>query len=76
MKRKDESIDLISLVGNETLLGVSSVTKSDSVMIFHKNGEPEIVMIKDIEIGSRISKGDKIAKTTRGDSIVGFKIFQ
>ena len=76
MKRKDESINLISLVGNETLLGVSSVTKSDSVMIFHKNGEPEIVMIKDIEIGSRISKGDKIAKTTRGDSIVGFKIFQ
>lgn len=75
MKRKGESVSLIALQGNETLLGVSSVDKNDIVMAYRKKGEPEQIEIKSLEIGTRISKGDKLIKTGRGDSIVAYKVF-
>lgn len=75
MKRKDVPISLISLVGNEILLGVSSVDKNDIVKIYKKNGEPEDIEIKTLEVGTRISKGEKIIKTGRSDSVVAYKVF-
>jgi len=75
MKRKGEAVSLIALQGNETLLGVSSVDKNDLVMVYKKKSEPEQIEIKDLEIGTRISKGDKLIKTTKGDSVVAYKIF-
>ena len=76
MKRKDKTVNLIGLVGNETLLGISSVNKTDVVMAYHKNTEPDSFSIKDMEIGTRVSKGNRIVKTGRGDSIVGYKVFR
>lgn len=75
MKRKDSTINLIGLVGTETLLGVSSVNKTDTILAYHKKGDPERFVIKELEIGTRVSKGNRIAKTGRGDSIVGYKVF-
>ena len=75
MKRKDEPVSLISLQGTETLLGVSSVDKSDIVMVYRKKNDPEEIPIKSLEVGTRISKGDKIVKTGRGDLVVGYKVF-
>ena len=75
MKRKDKTINLIGLVGNETLLGISSINKSDEVIAYHKKGNPDRFQIKEMDIGTRVSKGNRIVKTGRGDSIVGYKVF-
>lgn len=75
MKRKDDSMSLISLQGNETLLGVTSVDRNDIVMVYKKKSDPEEIQVKNLEIGTRISKGDKLVKTGRGDSVVAYKVF-
>ena len=75
MKRKDLPVSLISLQGNETLLGVTSVNKNDVVMVYRKQGEPETVEINTLEVGTRISKGEKIIKTGRSDVVVAYKVF-
>ena len=76
MERKGETMNLISIQGNETLLGVSTVEKNDKVIVYKKKGEPEQVEIKSLEVGTRASKGEKIIKTGRGDSVVGYKVFK
>lgn len=75
MKRKEDVMSLINLVGNETLIGVSSVDKNDIVEVYHKNGEPERIEIKDLEVSTRASKADKLIKTNRGDYVVAYKVF-
>ena len=75
MKRKSESLSLISLQGTETLIGVSTVDKGDIVKVFKKKGEPEDINVKDLPVSTRISKGDKIIKTAHGDSVVAYKVF-
>ena len=74
MNRGDEALSLISLQSNETLLGVASVNKSDSVMVYKKKNEPETLDIKTLDISMRTSKGEKVIKTPRGDSVIGYKI--
>lgn len=76
MERKGETMNLISLQGTETLLGVCTVDKGDTVMVFKKKSEPEQVEIKSLGIGTRASKGEKIVKTGRGDSVVSYKVFK
>ena len=44
-------------------------------MIYKKTGEPEKILIKDLEVGTRISKGERIIIPKRGDSIVAYKVF-
>lgn len=75
MKRKDSSVSLISLINGETLVGVSSVDKNDKVLVYRKNGSPDTLEIKSIEVGTRISKGEKLIKTGRGDVVVAYKVF-
>ena len=75
MKRKDNAVSLISLVNGETLIGVSSVDKNDQVFVYRKNGSPDILDVKSIEVGTRISKGEKLIKTGRGDVVVAYKVF-
>lgn len=75
MKRKDESVSLIALQGNETLLGLASVDTKDVVMVYRKQGEPETININSLEIGTRVSKGEKIIKTGRSDVVVAYKVF-
>lgn len=76
MERKGETLNLISLQGDETLLGVSAVDKNDVVMVYRKKNDPEQINIKSLEVGTRASKGEKIVKTGRGDSVVAFKVFK
>lgn len=75
MNRKDESMNLISLEGNETLVGLSTVNKNNVVIAYRKNSEPVYIELMDMPVSSRVSKGQKIVKTPKGDSVVGFKIF-
>ena len=76
MDIKDPAVSLISLVGSETLIGVSSVSLKDKVMIYRKNNDPEIFDIKEIKVTTRIAKGEKIIKTPKGDCVVAYKIFE
>ena len=76
MERKGETMNLISLQGDEILLGVSAVDKNDKVMVYRKKKDPEIIEIKSLEVGTRASKGEKIIKTGRGDSVVAYKVFK
>lgn len=75
MKKKGESISLITLSGNETLLGVSSVDKGDIISVYRKNGEPDTIEIKNMVVATRIAKGEKLIKTGRGDIVVAYKVF-
>lgn len=76
MERKGETLNLISLQGDEILLGVSAVDKNDVIMVYRKKNDPEQINIKSLEVGTRASKGEKIVKTGRGDSVVAFKVFK
>lgn len=75
MQRKDEALALISLDKNETLIGISSVSKNDIAMIYRKNSEPVEISLKDIKVSTRIAKGEKMIKTPKGDKVVAYKIF-
>lgn len=76
MQRKDEALSLISLEGNETLVGVSSVSKDDIVMVYRKHSEPVQIKLSDITVSTRVAKGDKVVKTPKGDYVVAYKVFQ
>jgi DNA gyrase subunit A len=76
MDRKGETVNLISLQGNETLIGVSTVDKNDIVLIYKKHGDPEQIEIKSLTPGTRVSKGEKLVKTGRGDAVVAYKVFK
>ena len=76
MEKKDSAISLISLVGSETLVGVSSVSRQDTVMVYRKTSEPELVKISDMKITTRIAKGEKVIKTPKGDAVIAYKIFE
>ena len=75
MQRKDEPLNLITLDEKETLVGIASVNKDDKVYAYRKVSEPVLIDVKDIEIGTRVSKGTKMIKTPKGDYVIGFKLF-
>jgi DNA gyrase subunit A len=75
MQRKDEPLSLIGLDKNESLVGISSVSKNDVVMIYRKNSEPVEISLKDVKISTRIAKGEKIIKTPKGDKVIAYKVF-
>ena len=75
MQRKDNTLPLITLEKNETLVGVASVSKNDIVMIYRKNSEPVQINLNEIKISTRIAKGEKMIKTPKGDSVIAYKIF-
>lgn len=75
MNRKDKSVNLISLQGGESLIGVSACDKNDVVEIYKKKTEPERVDIESLKISTRISKGDKISSAGNGNLVIAYKIF-
>lgn len=75
MQRKDDTLSLISLDSNETLVGVSSVSKNDVVMVYRKNSDPVELELKDLKTTTRIAKGEKMIKTPKGDKVIAYKIF-
>lgn len=75
MKRLNETTHLIQLSNKEVLVGISCVGEQDSVMLFKQKSEPETILVKDIPVKSRMSKGEKLIKMDRSDSIVSYKVF-
>lgn len=77
MNKKDETLPLMTLTGaHESLIGVSSVGKNDSVEVYKKKSESESLSLNDVDVKSRIAKGDKKIKLGRGDSVVGYTIIR
>lgn len=76
MERKDAPINLINLSSREELIGVSTVTKKDKLIIYKKLSDPVTINIEDIPVKIRLSSGVKICKLDKGDSIVSYKIFK
>lgn len=76
MKIKDDPLSLITLQGNEELIGVSAVDKKDLVMVYKKKSEPEKISISNIPILMRGDKGKKLIKTPKGDKVVAYKVFK
>lgn len=74
MNKKDKTINLISLQGDEQLLEVSEVNKSDTITVYRKKSEPETIEISSLEPVPRIASGTKLIKTMRGDMVTGYKI--
>ena len=77
-KQQRTPINLITLDTTDQLMGVASVKKQDCVKLFGRKGETNYdpVEVSSIPIRSRVSKGERVIKTLRGDHIVGFKIFR
>lgn len=76
MERKAEPLQLIGLGATETLIYVASVDrKKDKVRVYFKQKEPEQFDISNLEMSTRVSKGTKVVKVPRGESVVSVKIF-
>ena len=76
MERNEESLQLITLEGSESLLYVASVNnKKDIVRVYFKNSDPIDFNISELKVATRIAKGEKVIKVPRGDSVVSVKIF-
>lgn len=76
-KRNGEKLILMKLDPSDSLIGVQTVSINDKALIYTKKSSPEIINIKDIPVTTRIAKGKKIIKSsTKGDRVVGYKIFK
>ena len=76
MERNAESLQLITLEGNESLLYVASVNnKKDIVRVYFKNADPVDYNLSELKVATRIAKGEKVIRVPRGDSVVSVKIF-
>lgn len=75
MERRDAPISLIKLSQREELIGVSTVSKKDKIIIYKKLSEPTTIDVKDIPVKARLSSGEKVFKLDKGDTIVSYKIF-
>ena len=74
MKRKDDVLSLINLEKNEQLVGIKSVCKTDKVLVYKKNSQPEVIELKDLPVSTRVAKADKIIKTPKGDSVLSYTV--
>ena len=75
MNRNDSPLKLISMTGNETLVGIESVGKNDTLILYKKSSDPEEIKISSINLKPRMSSGDKVSSLKRGDYVVAYKIF-
>ena len=74
MNKKDPAIKLVPLTATEQLVAVLSVSKSDTVRIYKKNGEPEDFKISDIKPSLRVAKPEKITKVPKSDIVLTAKL--
>ena len=75
MERRDSPISLIKLSQREELIGVSTVSLKDKIIIYKKISDPITIDVKDIPVKARLSSGEKVFKLDKGDSIVSYKVF-
>jgi DNA gyrase subunit A len=76
MNRRDEPLSLIGLDANEYLVGVSFVSKKDTVKVYRRKSEPVEVKLKDVPVTTRVAKAEKMVKTPKGDTVTGFTIIR
>jgi DNA gyrase subunit A len=76
MNRRDEPLSLIGLDVNEYLVGVSFVSKKDTVKVYRRKSEPVEVKLKDVPVTTRVAKAEKMVKTPKGDTVTGFTIIR
>ena len=74
MKRKDDVLSLINLENKETLVGIKSVKRDDSVIVYRKNNEPVTIELKDLKVSTRVAKAEKLIKTPKGDSVLAYTV--
>lgn len=74
MKKKDIPLPLINLEGKEHLVGICSANKKDRFRVYRKSSDPVEISTKDIKVSTRAAKAEKVVKTPKGDSVVGFEL--
>lgn len=74
MKRKSDVLSLASTTARESIIGLKTVNKRDSITVYHKSLPSETINISDLEISTRIAKCKKLVKTPAGDSIISFSV--
>lgn len=70
MKRKSESVTLINLDNDDSLIGILSVSLNDTVRVVRLVKGIQDIDISDMHFSTRIAKAEKIISVPRGDSIV------
>lgn len=73
MSRKDDSLPLISLDGNERLITILSANKQDRVRVYKKISEYTDLMVSDIPVTTRVAKATKVVKNPKGDVVVAVR---
>lgn len=76
MNLKDDAISLINLNKNDKLVKILPVNKPDKVRVFKKHGDAEDITIADLTPALRVSSGDNLIKTPKGDIVIGAKVIK
>lgn len=74
MNRNEDTVSLINLDNNETLVGIKSVSLKDTIIVYRKNGDPVEVLVSSLNVTTRMAKADKVVKTPKGDTVISFSI--
>ena len=74
MKRKDSVLNLISLDKNETLVGICSVSGTETVTAYMKNTKPQTFELQNMKVSTRVAKPDKVVKTVKGDAVLAYTV--
>ena len=74
MDKKDSPLSLIPLSVSDRLVSVISVNKSDKVIIYRKQGEPEEISIGELTPSMRIAKPEKLIKVPKGDIVLNTRL--
>ncbi|HAU83994.1 MAG TPA: hypothetical protein DCW90_00230 [Lachnospiraceae bacterium] len=74
MKKKDKVLSLINLDAREKIVGAITVSDGDEITMYKKMTDPERVKVADMKLTTRVAKGTKMVKTTKGDSVIAFSV--
>lgn len=74
MDKKDAPLSLLPLSVTDKLVSVVSVNKTDKVLVYRKQSDPEVIEMKDINPSLRVAKPDKLVKVPKGDIVVGARL--
>lgn len=73
MKRKDETLSLITLDEGDELVGIISVRNDQEVVVNKKYAQPQVIDTSQIEVSTRVAKAKKIITLPKGDYVVSYK---
>lgn len=76
MKRKDDTLSLITLDKKDSLVGIISVSKKQDVIINKKYSDIQIINTSDLDVTTRASKAKKVITLPKGDYVVSYKVLR